>query len=267
MIKYFAGGCISDIRPIESMRYKNILVSYFYYIKGGFRDYLMKNKYKYDSFFMDSGAFSFDNSGKNIDIDDYMKILKEDGIENYSVLDVIGNPQATLSNYNYMVKAGFNPVPCFHINTDIKYLYYYLENCEKLAIGGMVMSRNKESNLDEIFRLILLINPKIKVHGFGVSGLDICLKYPWHSVDSSSFLAIGKFARANKWTGSKFEVFDTFDLLENQFSMKIEDKSVGGLRDLLLFWQMEQYNQMIDYVNEKHKNKDFNHLTAQQKLF
>ena len=49
--------------------------------------------------------------------------------------------------------------------------------------------------------------------------------------------------------------------------MDMEKRTVSGLRDFLLFWQMEQYNQMIDYVNEKHKDKDFSHLTSQYQLF
>lgn len=269
MKQFFAISNTSDVRPIEFLRYKNILVSYFYYIKGGLREHIKANKHTYSDFFMDSGAFSAANSDKPIDINEYIKVLKEDNIQKYSALDAIGDPLETKKNYEYMLKCDLKPVPCFHINTDIEYLYYYLDNCDSLSIGGMVLASNINGNLDKIFCEILKRNPEIKVHGFGVSNLDIALKYPFTSIDSSSFCAISKFSRALIWDKTQFRTIDTFDLLNNKFGMNMdmEKRTVSGLRDFLLFWQMEQYNQMIDYVNEKHKDKDFSHLTSQYQLF
>lgn len=269
MKQFFACGNTSDIRPVQFLRYKNVLVSYFYYTKGGLREHIKNNKDLYSDFFMDSGAFSAMNSGKVINIDEYINILKEDNIEKYSSLDAIGNPLETKNNYEYMLNQGMNPVPCFHINTDIEYLYYYLDKCDSISIGGMVMASNIHGNLDKIFCEILKRNPQIKIHGFGVSNPDTAIKYPFTSIDSSTFCAIGKFSRALIWNKTQFETIDTFDLLNTKFGMKMdmEKRSVGGIRDFLLFWQMEQFNQMIDYVNEKQNNKDFSHLTSQYQLF
>jgi hypothetical protein len=268
---YFATCSVYDITPIKNLRYKNVLSSFFYYKKGNFREYYLKNRHWYDNFFMDSGAFSFDNLGVKIDIDEYINCIKKDEIKHYSVLDVIGDPKATRENYLYMKSKDLDPVPCFHINTDIDYLDFYLEECDKLAIGGMVQAQNIHHNLKKIWSKILNQDRKIQVHGFGVSNPSLAVSYPWHSIDSSSYCAITKFARASEWKIDRFVSFDTFDLLDKWkiCTPKQEEKgkTVGGLECFLLYWQMEQYNQMIDYVNEKQKNMDFNFLTAQMSMF
>ena len=154
MALFFATCSRHDITPIKNLRYKNVLSSYFYYRKGKYREYYLKNKHLYDNFFMDSGAFSFHNLKVDIDIDEYIDTIKKDSIDNYSVLDVIGDPKATQENYLYMKSKDLDPTPCFHINTEIEYLDYYLEECDKLAIGGMVQAQNIHSNLKKIWSKI-----------------------------------------------------------------------------------------------------------------
>jgi hypothetical protein len=220
---------------------------------------------------MDSGAFSFNNLDVEIDIDEYIDCIKEDKIDHYSALDVIGDPKATYENYLYMKLKGLDPVPCFHINTNIDFLDFYLEECDKLAIGGMVQAQNIHSNLKKIWSKILNKDRKIQVHGFGISNPKVAIAYPWHSIDSSSYCAITKFARASEWNHDHFDSFDTFDLLDKWkiCTLKQEEKgkTVGGLECFLLYWQMEQYNQMVDYVNDQQKNRSFSYLTAQMSMF
>lgn len=277
MLLYFATCSAHDLTPIGNLRYKNVLSSFFYYRKGKYREFYLKNRHLYDNFFMDSGAFSFHSLKVEIDIDEYIDTIKKDEIKNYSALDVIGDPESTLKNYNYMLSKDLNPTPCFHINTDINYLDYYLDTTDKLAIGGMVKARNIHPNLKKIWSKILLKDKKIKVHGFGVSSPDIASSYPWHSIDSSSFAAITKFARASAWRNhlENFEIIDSFDLLKTYQCHPLskdkqveERKTLGGVvYTFLLYWQMEQYNQMIDWVNDNHKNKLWDHLTAQISMF
>ena len=267
---YFACVETWQAAAVRTNKHKNILISFFYYRKKNLRDYFLKNQNKFHNFFMDSGAFSFNSLGVEIDIDEYIECIKEDQIEHYSVLDVIGDPKATQENYLYMKSKDLNPVPCFHINTDINYLDFYLEECDKLAIGGMVKARNIDINLKKIWFKILSKNKKIDVHGFGVSGISLALNYPWNSIDSSSYVSICRHARASEWIDNKFNDISTFDLLDElRISTEKLDtkKSIGGIDGLLAAWQISQYNQMIDYVNEKQKEKTWDHLTAQMSMF
>lgn len=268
MIQYFAGGSISDIRPINTLRYKNVLIS-FAYLKGITREYMIQNRYKFDNVLIDSGAFTFWNSGKySMDkLQEYMTMLKKDNWEKYIAFDKVFDPIESKKNYDIMLKADLTPIPCFHINTDINLLKYYLDKSEHIAIGGMVTAPNIDGNLETIWDLILKTNKNCKIHGLGVSNINTMLKYPWHSVDSSSYTAICKFARANVWNGKFLESKDVFDFLQKKFNINVDEIKLNDIRDFLFMWQMEQYNQMIDYVNEKQKNKDFKYLTQQYKLF
>lgn len=265
MKQYFAVSTNEDMRAMPYLSHKNILISFFYW-KGKFKETFQAMRPQLGDFFMDSGAFSFMNSGKTVNITEYIQCIKEDHIQKYSALDVIGDPKGTKDNFLIMKKQGLDPIPTFHINTDESYLYYYLEHSRHLAIGGMVSGDRIVPNLDRIWNIIMQRNPDIQVHGFGVTNVDIGIRYPWHSIDGSSFNQVVKFSRALEWGGKAFNIIDTKVFLE-KMGYTIEGTSLGNVRHLLLFWQMEQYNRMIDYINEVHRTKDFSYLTSQQTLF
>ncbi len=150
--------------------------------------------------FLDSGAFSAFSQGVNIDIQEYIKFIKkyEQHLEVYAVLDVIGDPVGTYRNQMIMEKAGLNPLPCFHYGEDPTWLKRYLaRGYEYIALGGMVPIPNADLYpwLDTMFSKYLTDSngmPIIKVHGFGMTSFDLMLRYPWYSVDSTSWIITGR---------------------------------------------------------------------------
>jgi hypothetical protein len=151
----------------------------------------MKTKVK---LFLDSGAFSAFTKGVTIDIQEYISFIKQyqNYIEVYANLDVIGFPEATLQNQKIMEKAGLSPLPCFHYGEDIKYLKYYIENYKYIALGGMVPISSKDLSvwLDKLFSDY--VPETTKVHGFGLTSLKLMIRYPWYSVDSTSWCITGR---------------------------------------------------------------------------
>lgn len=150
--------------------------------------------------FLDSGAFSGWSKGIEIKIEDYIQFVKDnlDYITHYSVLDSIGDPKQTLKNQKIMEAAGLHPMPCFHYGEPIRYLENYLENYDYISLGGMVPISTKDLRvwLDDIFGNYICDNkgmPKNKVHGFGMTSLDLMVRYPWFSVDSTSWVLTGRF--------------------------------------------------------------------------
>lgn len=150
--------------------------------------------------FLDSGAYSAWTQNIKIDIKDYIEFIKKykDHLEVYAVLDSIGDPKATFANQMLMERAGLTPLPCFHYGEDVKWLQKYLDRGhDYIALGGMVPIPNKELYqwLDFLFT-DLLTNadgiPKVKVHGFGMTSFDLMLRYPWYSVDSTSWIITGR---------------------------------------------------------------------------
>jgi hypothetical protein len=150
--------------------------------------------------FLDSGAFSAWSKKIHIDIQDYIAHIKkyDQFIDHYSVLDAIGDPAKTLENQKIMEAAGLHPIPCFHYGEDIKYLQDYLKHYDYISLGGMVpiSTVNLIEWLDYIFQKFICDQdgiPKVKVHGFGMTVLNLMLRYPWFSVDSTSWVLTGRF--------------------------------------------------------------------------
>lgn len=150
--------------------------------------------------FLDSGAFSAFTQKVEINIFDYIEFIKEheDCFTVYANLDVIGSPEGTWRNQKIMERAGLNPLPCFHYGEDPCWLERYLSaDYEYIALGGMVPISTPDLKvwLDHIYSKYLCDSkgmPKIKVHGFGLTSLSLMLRYPWFSVDSTSWVMTGR---------------------------------------------------------------------------
>lgn len=148
--------------------------------------------------FLDSGAFSAKTQGVKIDIQDYISFIKENEgvISIYANLDVIGNPEATWKNQQIMEKAGLNPLPVFHFGSnEEKYLLPLIKKYDYICLGGMVKSGDLKSYLDRLFSTYICDDnglPRVKIHGFGLTSLPMMLRYPWYSVDSTSWVVTGR---------------------------------------------------------------------------
>ena len=191
-------------REQEVMRnVPNLLESYAYADKQKVVDAMRDNKARV---FVDSGAFTAYTKGVTIDIIKYCEYIKtnhdiirnEDGVVMASVLDGIGDPLLTYRNQLTMEALGAKPLPCFHAGEDERYLEYYVKNYDYITLGGMVGSSTKSLCvwLDRMWDRYLVDGsgrPRLKVHGFGITAIPIMERYPWFSVDSSSWVQSAAF--------------------------------------------------------------------------
>jgi hypothetical protein len=181
----------------------NILESYHYVHSQKFVDDMRRTGAQV---FLDSGAFSAKSLGVDINIFEYIEyikrnediIRKDDGILMASVLDGIGDPLQTWRNQLQMEDMGAKPLPCFHFGEDPRYLEWYVDRYEYITIGGMVRTKPEDvmNWLDRIWQQYMLDGagrPKLKVHAFGVTTISLMERYPWHSVDSSSWIQAAAF--------------------------------------------------------------------------
>lgn len=181
----------------------HILESYHYV---GSQKYVDQMRADSAQVFLDSGAFSAYTLGVSIDLPTYCDYIKrnmdiwrvEDGVVMASVLDGIGDPLQTYRNQLHMEALGAKPLPCFHAGEDERYLEYYVQNYEYITLGGMVGSSTKQLCiwLDRMWDKYLTDGsgrPRLKVHGFGITAVPIMERYPWWSVDSSSWIQSAAF--------------------------------------------------------------------------
>ena len=181
----------------------NILESFHYVNKQKFVDSMRADGAKV---FLDSGAFSAFTLGVTIDLPGYCDYINrnrdiwrtEDGVVMASVLDGIGDALQTYRNQLHMEALGAKPLPCFHAGEDERYLEHYVRNYEYITLGGMVGSSTKQlcTWLDRMWDKYLTDGsgrPRLKVHGFGITAIPIMERYPWWSVDSSSWIQSAAF--------------------------------------------------------------------------
>ena len=187
----------------DGVRY--YLESYHYIHKQAYVDKIRADGVKV---FLDSGAFSAFTKGVDVDIRGYCDYIKRnlDIIENVdgalcaSVLDGIGDPLKTWQNQMAMEQMGVRPLPCFHYGEDERYLEWYIENYDYITLGGMVRISTPQLFhwLDRIWDKYLTDGsgrPRLKVHGFGLTTQSLMERYPWFSVDSSSWVQIAANGR------------------------------------------------------------------------
>jgi len=171
------------------------LESYHYIHKGRYCELIRADKVKV---FLDSGAFSAFSLGATIHLEEYAEFIKEhqDMIEMASVLDAIGDPVGTYHNQNKLESMGAEVLPCFHYGEPLDLCEYYVKNYPYMTIGGMVPIPNNKLEvwLDEVWDKVLTDKDgyaRGRVHGFGLTARKLMLKYPWYSVDSSSWVQAG----------------------------------------------------------------------------
>lgn len=257
---HFAGNTGIIEREQRCINLTNTRLFSYYYIKEKLYatdlifEYDMKNKV---NLFLDSGAFSAHSQGTEINIQEYIQFIKEheDIIEVYANLDVIGSAEGTWKNQIIMEKAGLHPLPVYHYGEDIKWLKRILRRgYDYIALGGMVPISTKDLKvwLDDLFSTYLTDEkgfPTIKVHGFGLTALTLMLRYPWYSVDSTSWVVTGRLGsiyipkyRSGEWIYDK----DSWKVAVSNKSP--EAKEAGKHIDTLSPSQKEM---LLNYIHNK----------------
>jgi hypothetical protein len=189
-------------RVTEHYRYPFVLESYYYINQP---EKLRAIRHNQQRIFLDSGAYSAFTQGARISPKAYAGFIERnaDIIELASSLDVIGagNEQQSYDNLKALERLlGRGAVlPVHHARDDDKWLQRYLaEGYDYIALGGMVKENTAflKQWLDHVWHYYLT-NPdgtaRIKVHGFGQTTRELMFRYPWHSVDSTSWVMASNF--------------------------------------------------------------------------
>lgn len=197
---------------------------------------------------LDSGAYSADQQNTVIDVHQYIAYIKEHKPDIYFNLDVIGDDVGSWKNQAVMEDAGLNPLPVFHIEDDIKYLYRCIDNYEYFALGGLAGGASEQTRqrfLDVCWDIICDTPdrlPKCKVHGLGLASPLLVARYPFYSIDTASGIHYGRYGiiiiprmcrRGNpNYTEPPYTIYVT----ERSTAQKIEGKHIKSVSPDLRGW-------------------------------
>jgi len=153
--------------------------------------------------FLDSGAYSMFTQKIKVDLAEYAGYIKKnsDIIHVSSNLDEIGRHKEleSYNNQKTLEKLGAVIQPVHHARDDDKWLQKYMaEGYDYIFLGGMVAESTKYLRewLDHVWGKYLTRKDgtaKVKIHGFGLTTVELMRRYPWYSVDSTSWVLCGRF--------------------------------------------------------------------------
>lgn len=156
-----------------------------------------------DTMFLDSGAFSMFTQNVSVNLSSYAKFIEQhqDIIHVASNLDAIGagNEQLSYDRQKELEKLGADIKPVHHVRDKDSWLQRYLdEGYDYIFLGGMVPENTDTLRtwLDHVWSRYLTKpdgTPKVKVHGFGLTTQELMFRYPWFSVDSTSWVQTAMF--------------------------------------------------------------------------
>lgn len=195
----FLGEGGHEVEVTKSAGVESVLES-FYYMNP--KKMKLTEKYRAQwKILLDSGAFSAASKGTPIDLERYCGFIKQTAShwDIVAALDVIGDAVGSWTNYQRMCELGVHEavtlMPAFHFGSPWEELDKVVNSgAPYIALGGLVA----QSAGADIHRFLDIAwgehltnpdgTPKIKVHGFGVTGNRAMLNYPWESVDSTAWL-------------------------------------------------------------------------------
>lgn len=188
---YFAGmgRHVTVLNTAVEYGCQHLMLSYYY---DRFISSLQMSRFrKYGLHIMlDSGAYTAWKKGLEINIDEYIDFIKANNIGKYIALDVVGDPITSHINLKYMESKGLHPIPVFHLGSDIEFLRQLVER-EKypyICLGGTVGS--SKAIRDNFFSECFSTFPKTRFHALGMTDTSLMAKYPWSSIDSTSWLMV-----------------------------------------------------------------------------
>jgi hypothetical protein len=183
---------LTDGERVARDSVENCLESYHYINRPSFVDRIARDGVRV---FLDSGAFSSYTKGVSVNVSEYCAYIHRNAeiIEEASVLDAIGDFRGTFANQQEMERQGTRPLPCFHYGEPEEVLDWYVARYPYITIGGMVPISTPQLKLwlDRLWEEHLTHpdgTPKLRVHGFGLTSLPLMMRYPWYSVDSSTWV-------------------------------------------------------------------------------
>lgn len=154
------------------------------------------------NFLLDSGAFTAWNAGKVVTLDNYCSFLDSLPITpwRYFMLDVIGDPDATMRNYNAMLDRGYKPVPVFTPSQSFDDIETYYRTTDLIGCGGLTTKYGKDGLL--YLQKVMQHVQGRNIHLLGYTKPDYVKYFRPYSCDSSSWSRAQRYGLCDLYIGN-----------------------------------------------------------------
>ena len=187
---YFTGQPLRTSDYLELMRGRGVMYSYLARGRGVWADLSV-----FGGVALDSGAFSVWSRGAKVDIAAYADYCAahERELDWYANLDSIVDWRATLRNQSALEARGLRPVPVYHLGEPWGLIEDLATSYDRVALGrgpGMKFAAIWRA-LEEVFARFTDAKgaPTVEFHGFRMTDRRLLARFPFESVDSTTWLA------------------------------------------------------------------------------
>tara|TARA_R100000655_G_scaffold34745_1_gene67588 strand:- start:7550 stop:8443 length:894 start_codon:yes stop_codon:yes gene_type:complete len=182
----------------------------FYYIKDWMIPYI-QNEW---NFLLDSGAFTFMNDKKNngnINWNEYTEkyadFINKNNIDLFFELDIdsiIGIKNVEKLRTKLEKLTNKQCIPVWHKTRGKKYWEKMIKEYDYVAIGGLVSNVKYKNKIEKYFPYFIKTAKEnnCKVHALGYTSVKSLKKYPFYSVDSTSWIQGNRGGFLYKFTGN-----------------------------------------------------------------
>ena len=246
-LKIYFAGIEARIKQVERAGGVDYALTSFFYLRGQAVSRVNELKRLVNkSWLIDSGAFTFMNSGDEVDwdkyIDDYVDFINEYNIELFIELDlysIIGIENTEKLRKRLELKTGKKCIPVFHPELGVGYYKRMVEAYNYIAIGGIVVGKWKDEN-----QMIPLINyakrKGVKVHGLGFTRTSNLNRFGFYSVDSTSWMA-DRFGKLYIFNGRNLQQ------IKKNTQKKLDWKKAS-------FYNVTQWKKYAEYMEKKNES-------------
>lgn len=211
-MKIFLAGCVFN----EIIRHKPPFVLLtFYDLRKAKEERVRAILNSCEMFLLDSGAFTFLNSGKKVDFDEYLQeyinFINKYDIKYFFELDIdaiVGLEKVEQMRAKLELQTKKKCIPVWHKSRGVDYFVEMCKNYKYVSLGGIAA---KEFKQKEHKTFTWFINTAHKygaeIHGLGYTSLKNLNEglYKFDSVDSTSWLGGGRFGQVYGFKDGKLQ--------------------------------------------------------------
>lgn len=215
----------------------------FWYIK----EWQIKQIQQCKLFLLDSGAFTFmNNSKKEVNWDQYVEsyanFINKYNIENFFELDIdniVGIKEVERLRNKLETLTKKKCIPVWHKSRGLEYWEKMCKDYDYVAIGGIVTKEIKPQEYKYFTPMLKIAKENnCKVHGLGFTGVKHLHKYPFYSVDSTSWVSGWRFGTLYRFNGKGFNKI--------RYKNKRIKKSKGNEVDLFNYIEWVKFQKYAD---------------------
>ena len=161
-------------------------------------------------FLLDSGAFTFmSGNGGKVNFDEYLEryiaFINETDIRYFFELDVdsiVGYERVKDYRRTLERKTGRRCIPVWHKSRGLDEYKRMVKEYDYIAIGGIASGDIKRTEYKYFTPLLNYAHHAgCKVHGLGFTNTELLHKYPFDSVDSTSWISGGRYGQVYRFDG------------------------------------------------------------------